>query len=294
MKPVRLLTLVWGQPYLDWLDRALVHSLDKPRNKAALTENVVAWDIYTTDGDVPIIKDISARLGLPVEFHTDAMGAKHDHGKFLQRTLIDQMKRCYENKQAMIMAPPDSIFGDGSIESLCVLGRPKHVCISVPHVRVKPSILEVPNRANSNALLVGAAWPRLHRTWVECDTSRKVSNTYSGGCAWTKIHDGLYAVVHRLPTTYYAEFNDTDMVWWENQVKLNVWDHSWPSKTVAELRHRCIGSSDAAFIAEVTPEFANVPPCTPVDPEEPDKYWGRAAHHVFQRNHFSIFRAETP
>lgn len=294
MKKARMLTLVWGQPYIDWFERACVQSLEKPQNLSALQEGVSVWDISTRPEDKSVVKDIATRLNIPIEFHLDPMGTPDQHGEILQRELISAMKRCQPSDEALLLIPPDSIFGDGTIRTLCVLGQPRHVCIAVPHVRVKPSILNIPWRANSNANLVAATWQNLHRTWIECDTSRKMTNTYAGGCCWTKISDGLYGVSHRLPTTYYARFNDTDLIWWDAQVKINVWDHAWPSKTVAETRHRLVSSSDAAFIAEVTPDFSNIPPCTPCDPEEPDKYWGRAAHHMFNRNSISIFRAETP
>lgn len=294
MKKARMLTLVWGQPYVDWFDRACVQSLELPRNKKALQEGVSVWDICTRPDNQDLVKDIAGRLELNIEFHLDPMGTPDQHGDILQRALMAQMHRCIAANEGLILTPPDSIFGDGTMENLIALGQPREVCISVPHVRVRPTILDIPWRANSNANLVAASWKHLHRTWVESDGSRKMTNTYSGGCSWRKISENTYAVCHRIPTTYYANFNDSDPIWWKGVDKINVWDHAWPSKTVAETRHRMVGSSDACFIAEVTPEFANIPPCTPNDSGEPDKYWGRAAHHMFNRNSINIFRAETP
>lgn len=286
-----MLTIVWNGRYIDWFDRACVSSLELPKNKKALQENVEVWDIVTTEGDKRAVEQISVRMGIETKFHIADVAGKY--GDVLQREIINEMHRC-KSEFAMIMAPPDSIFGDGTMQTLCLLGQPRGRCISVPHVRVKPTILDLPWRANSNANLVAAAYMHLHRTWVESDASRKHTNTYAGGCSWSQIGENLYAVTHMLPTTYYAQFNETDFLWWAGQEKINVWDHAWPSKTVAELRHRVVGSSDAAFIAEVTQEFQNIPPCTLKDPEEPDKHWGRAAHHVFNRNAVCIFRGEVP
>lgn len=289
----RLLTIVWGQPYIDWFDRACVASLEQPSNLKALRENVAVWDIVTKPEDQDVVKDIASRLGLNMEFRLDEMTTQGvlTSGDILQRELITEMHLCFKNTQAFMLIPPDSIFGEGTIETLCVLGKPRGVCIAVPHVRVKPAILDISWRMKSNAHLVAAAWQQLHRTWVESDASRKQTNTYSGGCSWRKIRDGLYAVTHLLPTIYYAQFHESDIGWWNAQIRINVWDHAWPSKVVAELRQRVVGSSDAAFIAEITPEFGNIPPCQLSDPEEPDKYWGKAAHQIFNRNSINIFRA---
>lgn len=288
----RLLTLVWGDRHIDWFNRACVSSLCKPKNIASLKDIVSKWDIVTRDVDVEKIGSIAARLGLEIEFHTDS-DLSVQSNEALQRELFNQMRRCFEAKEAMILAPPDSIFGDGSIASICAVGSRKGVCVAVPHVRVTPRILDEQYCSASNAKLVEASWRHLHRTWVEADAARELTNTYAGGVSWHQIVPGLYAVTHLLPTVYYANFIETDLQWWSALKAIGSWDHHWPSKLVAEKRQRVIGSSDAAFIAEVTPEFANIPGCTPSDPEEPDNFWGgKAAHPIFNRNHVSFFRAE--
>ena len=69
----RLLTIVWGQPYIDWFDRACVASLEQPSNLKALRENVAVWDIVTKPEDQDVVKDIASRLGLNMEFRLDEM-----------------------------------------------------------------------------------------------------------------------------------------------------------------------------------------------------------------------------
>ncbi len=166
------------------------------------------------------------------------------------------------------------------------------MCVAVSHVRVKPTILKEPDFAKSNAHLVAASWRNLHRTWTEAEIGRELTNSYIGGVSWRRIRDGLYAVSHRLPTIYLAQVDRSDVEWFENYKVVGAWDHAWPSKVAMEQRQRTIGSSDAAFIAEVTPEFSNIPHCQPRDPDQPDKYWSDKAHNFVNRNVAAIFRAE--
>ena len=293
----RMLTIVWGPQHLDWFERACVASLGQRDNFAALAEHVRTWDIVTQSSDAAAVQEIASRLQLPVELHTDqSLGGSP--GMTLQREIMAQMMRCLDDQSALFMAPPDSIFGDGTVQSVFAIGQPKAVCVAVPHVRVTPQILKEPAPGRTNAALVAASWRHLHRTWIEAEATREQTNTWAGGVSWRKVGADLYAVTHRLPTVYLAQFDQTDLQWWttwQAQRGLNgAWDHFWPSKLVAESRQRVVGSSDAAFIAEVTPEFGNIPPCSASDPEEPDKCWGQGAHFVINRNVMAFFRAELP
>jgi hypothetical protein len=290
---MRLLTIAWGDRYVEWFERACVASLALPKNIAALHEHVAIWDIATRPEDQPRLAKIADRLDLSFQFHDCAHTL--DHGPALQGGLKDVMRRCLADSTALFLAPPDTIFGDGSVEHIINAASARDICIAVPHVRAHPKILQEPDFAKTNARLVALAWKHLHRTWRECDATRTHTNTFSGGTSWRKIGDGMYAVTHYLPTVYLAKFMENDLEWFEACKKCDAWDHAWPSKLVAEGRQRVIGSSDAAFMVELTPEFDNIPRVTLSDPDEPDKHWGYmagAAHNVFARNVLSIFRAE--
>lgn len=287
MKNVRMFTLVWGERYLDWFEQACVASLCWPKNAEALKKHVVGWDIATRECDAARAGDIASKLGVAVTIRHIAednmpIGAK------LQFYLVDEMKLCLERDEAMLLCPPDKIFGDGAINGLFSQGD---LCIAVPHVRVLPDIIQDIATPKSNAELVGLAWRHLHRSWREADASKEMVNCNVGGVAWREISPGLIAVQHRLPTCFLASFQEDDVAWFMSQVFVGAWDHLWPAKLVAEQRQRVLASSDAAFMAEITPEFDNIPACAPIDPSEPDKYWGQHAHHWANRNIVSIFRA---
>ncbi len=296
MRPLRLMSMVWGDTHLDWFARACVASLAQPGNRASLRRHVAVWDIVTDKRDVPAARMAARALDLPIEMHVVDTGA--EGGVILQRELINAMRRCLASDMGLLLAPPDSMFGEGSIGTICALAKPRDLCIAVPHVRVTPGILHEPAPARSNAYLVGAAWRHLHRTWSDANAELPLTNTYAGGVSWREVGAGLYAVTHRLPTVYLAQFRPTDLQWWEAWTAksglVGAWDHFWPSLLVTEGRQRVVGSSDAAFIAEVTPKYSNIPPLRSTDPDNPDDVWGQSAHFIFNRNHVSIFRAEQP
>ena len=292
----RMLSIVWGERHLDWFARACVRSLAQDRNRTSLKENIAAWDIVTREGNETPARLTAETLGLPLEIHiADVSGPS---GEILQREIINEMTRCLATESALVIAPPDTIFGEGTIPSLFAVGQPQGICVAVPHVRVKPSAIDAAELGVSNARLVSIAWQHLHRTWIEAECGRPLTNTFAGGVSWRKLGQGLYAVQHLLPTIYLAQFNATDLQWWGAQKLVGAWDHRWPSKLVAEGRQRVICSSDAAFLVEITPEFGNIPPCSPFDPNEPDRFWGGSigdrgapAHTIFNRNQIAIFRS---
>ncbi len=285
----RALTIVWGERHLDWFERALVASLAEAGNARLLQGMLAGWDIVTRQADFQRVLAIAGRLDLRLDLHIEDTSPAPE--EILQRELVAQMKRCIASQTSLLLLPPDSLFGDGTIEALFKVGEPERVCVAVPHVRVTPRILE-DRCAQSNARLVKAAWANLHRTWTEAETGREADNSFIGGVSWRRIRDGVYAVSHKLPTIYLAKVDASDVEWFENYKTIGAWDHAWPSKVAMEQRQRTIGSSDAAFIAEVTPEFSNIPHCKKADPAEPDKYWSDKAHNFVNRNMVAIFREE--
>ena len=286
----RLFSMLWGEKHIGWFERACVASLMQPNNIAAIRKHCGAWDIVTRAQDMDRIHEIVSGAGIEIAMRP--ISVMDEVPAILQRELIEEMRRCVEMDCAAFIAPPDTMFGDKSLTNIFAYAQERNVCVAVPHVRVTPGIFDEDNPASSNARLVAASWKNLHRTWIESNSDRELTNSYSGGVSWRKLSDDLYGVTHLLPTVYLARPVLSDVEWMEAYQLNGVWDHSWPSKLVAENRQRVIGSSDAAFIAEVTPEFGNIPPCTSKDPKEIDRYFGKAAHNIFNKNMIAIFRAE--
>ncbi len=286
---MRMFSMCYGEPYSTWFENALIRSLMWPRNLEAVRRWCSEFNIYTRDQDRERLRTIAERLGVPLQFHP--FDTKNSSGETLQPAMLDHLRNCEQTGVAMFMAPPDTIFGEGSIEAICELGQHPGLCVAAPHVRVNAGALgKLPDRPVSNAELVDFAWENLHKTWADANAVLQNTNSVLGGVSWRELRKGLYAVTHRLPTCYLANVQASDVQWFAGQFETGTYDHTWPAKLVKEQRHRCIGSSDAAFMVELTREHENVPPVHPADPNEPDKYFRDLEHNYVNRNVVAVFR----
>lgn len=289
---LRLFTIAWNEPYLTWFEQACVRSLCWPDNLEALRAHAVEWNIYTREGDIPRLRGIAERAQIPLQFHPFDM--KNSSGETLQPAMVDHMRNCLQVGAAMFVAPPDTIFGEGSVKSICAYGQMHGICVAVPHVRMNAGAWNPgaggDNRIWSNAELVDHAFANLHRTWQDANALSANNNSLMGGVSWRELAKGLYGVQHRLPTCYLANVDASDLEWFSRQWETGTWDHTWPAKMVKEQRQRTIASSDAAFIVELTRENDNIPPVAPCNPQIPDAYWRDLEHHYVNRNVVSVFK----
>ena len=129
MVRMRLFTLCWGEPYVSWFEHALIASLAWPDNLAAIRAHVSEHNIYTRDDDRERLRSVAERLGVPIQFHPFAM--RNSSGETLQPALLDHLRNCGQVGEAAFIAPPDTIFGEGSISAICQIGSMANVCVAV-------------------------------------------------------------------------------------------------------------------------------------------------------------------
>lgn len=286
---MRLFTMAYGEPYCTWFEQALVASLCWRDNLSAIRAYAAEWNVYTRDADRERLRAIGDRLGVPMQFHPFEM--RNSSGETMQPALFDHMRNCLQDGSAMFVAPPDTVFGNGSVAAICEVGRLPGLCVAVPHVRINAGCLTRLGGVEwSNPQLVDLAFENLHATWRDADSALQNTNSYLGGVSWRRLRPGLYAVTHRLPTCYLANLTPSDVEWMGRQWETGTWDHTLPSKLVKEQRQRVIASSDAAFICELTRESENIPQLAPSDPNEPDRFWRDLEHNYTNRNVVTVFR----
>jgi hypothetical protein len=205
--------------------------------------------------------------------------------------MFEELERCIAEDASLLFVPPDTIFGDGTIPNLISLGDFPRVCVSVGSVRVLPQILDAVSVPLENAQLVRLAWEHLHSTWVEAEMGREIVNSWRGGVAWKKLGEGMYAVQHRLPSPWLVNPMPSDVSWLRAKGSIGAWDHEWPAKLVNEGRQRLVGSSDIAFMVEITPAEESNCPTAPANPEEPDSFHLDNSHNHVNRNTVALYRA---
>jgi hypothetical protein len=297
---LRIMTAVWGDNHLGWFERSCVRSLSWPENRKAIKD--ATWTIFTKKEDVEKATFMAAKTGVAevefVEISDDVQGNSPNMGAYLLQCLFYMMKACIKDQAKLLMAPPDTIFSEGSINALLVAGAQKGTCVPVPHPRVSPSIFGgIKDSPLSGAQLTSLAMKHGHRAWLEAEMGHPNQNSFIGGIAWQRVSSKIIFVQHRLPTVYLADFLPSDITFFQTPhdnlaPTFGCWDHAWPSDLIAKERWREIGSSDAACILEVTKEDLNVPPAHPVDKAEPDAYWRRMPHNIINRQFLYTMREE--
>lgn len=222
-------------------------------------------------------------------------------GAILLQCLFKMIHHCLESGAQMLTCPPDTVFSEGSIQSMRHIGRYGHSCVALPHPRVSPSIFgQIKDQALSGAELVSLTMKHGHRAWSGAEIGHSEQNSFVGGIAWQKIGkigENLLSVQHRLPTVYLSTFQGSDYTFFQKPhdglaPTYGCWDHVWPSVLLNQERLRVIGSSDAAFVVEVTKDDLNVPPQTPINPYEPDGFWRSEHHNQILRQFCFIMRGE--
>lgn len=297
-KPLRIFTSVWGDKHVDWFEKYCLFSLKWPKNSEALEG--ATWTVLTTDKDKDKIKalidaskikikDVNLMI-LPADFNP------HHAGTLINQGLLMEMQYCISYGAQMFLAPPDTIFGNGSIASMREMARQRDSVIFAAHIRVLPEIqklLFADYCVLSNAELVSAAIKYAHATWTCAQDGLEGVNSYVGGISWKWIADKTYAVTHRLPTPYLINWTPEDIVFFKNQLHWGVIDHAWPHDCLIHTeRMRLCGSSDAAFMVEITEAQNNIPPVAAYHEDEPDLFWRNLSHNKVNRMFSVILRGE--
>ena len=288
MKKVRIFTPCWGILHAARLQRALVRSLAWPQNAAALKDNVVEWRIFTRQVDAARIKDILAPLGFPITITVIDVNKQ-------PCPLIDAarsvLRDCRDDGSMFMTAFPDIVFGDGSIRTMMELAQQEESCVIAPHIRVTPNFMPAMTDPMFGPSLVTTALAHAHSTWTEACSKRRVSNTFYGGVSWEQIGD-LYYVRHSLPNPWIANITASDIEWFDKEPQWGTYDHNWPAKIMDEGRAVIVGSSDAAFIVEVTDQLKNNANLVSLDPQDPDKFYRKEPHHKDLRSYVTVFRPQ--
>ncbi len=287
---------VWGEQHIGLLESALGRSLSWPKNKASVhgAEWIITCASAAEAGRIrSIIKKISESFRIR-EYIVDGLDAPGiDTGRVLIETLRGAIQFCLIDKEPMLMATPDFIYGEGTIEAFKIIAGEYGSCATIAHMRVLPTILtELSGFGPSNNLLMSIAWRHPHISWYNSDAERSPSILYQGGVKWHKISQNIKAVQHYMPSPFFVNFIAKDIEHFqefdENRPPgFGMWDHIWPAHLLKQGRLRFIGSSEAAMMIEVTDAYKNVPP---ENLPHQDGFFRKHFHNDIQKQFISIFK----
>ncbi len=309
-RPLRLWSCFWGRKHIGLFEKALVRSLSWPHNKDAIKH--ATWDIWTRKDDFSAVVEAAKGVGIKVQLNEadsfiDQLTSKYlnDRGVMMLQMFLVSIKQCIDSGSQMLIAPPDTIFGGDSLANIIQAGEQAESVVFVVHIRVLPKILNYldangsePELSTSNAKLVSLSLKNAHKSWSEAEYGKDRINTQIGGIMWKKRPNGVYAVQHMLPTPYLINWTNQDYEFFTRQNPPGQWppvfgeiDHMWPGTCVVpNQRQRILGSSDDAFIVEITEEQDNIPAFMTYDKENPDRFWREAPHNKLNRQVVVTFR----
>lgn len=315
-KTVRLYSAFWGQKHIDLFANALVPSLSWIQNKTALQDVSATWEIWTKAEDFPVVADIAKEVGISIVLNDltpflNDLDTKYlkDTGVMLNEAFKISAKKCLDTNSRMLLAPPDTIFGGDSIPNILQAGEYKDRVVFVFHMRVLPSIIdELARQANrfgpmnsiSNARLLKLSLNNAHRSFTEAEVTGDRINGYIGGIFWRRRPNGIIAVQHCLMTPYLINWTEEDLAFFSRQNPPGTWppvfgecDHLWPGVLVyPKDRAVVLGSSDDAFLCEITESESNVPPLQHYVQNEPDLFWRGAIHNKINRSFHITLRGD--
>lgn len=303
---VKLFSMFWGDKHLDLFKRTCFESLHWPRNKAALAG--AEWQIFTKPEHFTAIHNMfigsSYKLRIvqiPEEMELLGVGTLRTKSLadnfLLLRGLTMQIAESLQDRRRMLFAPPDTIFGDGTIHNMLSAGRMAASTVQVGHIRVNPSILEDIKGPLTNPQLVTLGMKKhLHKCWTRSESGSPEQATFKTGVIWQRVEENLYEVKHQLPTTYLVDFTPDDWQYWSGTISFGSYDHQWPENCfVRQERQRYIGSSDSCFIVEITDEDKNTGEVTSkeiLNQVSEEMYFNWRMHNSQNKQHIIYFRGE--
>lgn len=303
MRPIIIHTPVWGAN-LPLLKSALGRSLKWPKNNKTISD--ATWIILSDGNDNYTIESIASEVlpGSRIEIisRPDLTEIPDCRGPVMLDVVQRIAERCINTGSSMLMACPDFIFGDGTLRNLQIVGQQKDVCVSFPHLRVLPSVLDRLDLSEqygdkdgrSNARLMYLGLCSAHKAWTTADIENTGEGCFKGGVSWRKVANHTYLLQHLLPSPFFVNFKMEDILFFQSVFArgFGAWDHKWPSLLLEQQRLRVICSSDAAAMIEITDEDKNVPPHCEFSPEDPDAFFLDEPHFRIQKQFMSIFRGE--
>jgi hypothetical protein len=309
---IHLFSMFWGDHYVELFKKACFRSINWPKNLSAVSGSV--WNVYTKREHFEELDSIFKNSEFKLQLWEIGESIRVAGCGFVRTSLVDagvillnglreQIHWSIKNNSKMLFAPPDTLFGDGTIANLARIGVPLHSCVAFPHPRVHPGILDdvdelIATRGQiTNSKLVTLAMKHAHKSWSFGEIGHESNNSFIGGISWKRLDDGLWAVSHKLPTCYLADFTHPDFDFFWSQVSFGGWDHRWPAENlIRQGRQRLVGSSDACFAVEITDWDKNVPPEMDRSKLPPgsleDAYWNNHYHNGINNQSSVIWRGD--
>lgn len=288
---LQILTMCYGEKHIELFRRACLKTLSFPENRRAIYENKTRWNICTDEEHIEYLKREIDIYFPELEINFIKTEDLRRYTDPIQSAIIWQIEDCLRTKSRLLIAPPDTLFAEGSVKSLVFAGREPGSVVVVPHPRVLPEILSSKfDPFVSSPELVRLSMACLHQSWSDAECGHVRQNSYVGGVKWWRVNEKVISGQHYLPTPYLMDFTEADLQYFKTQISFGSFDHIWANDILLPAgRQRYIASSDSCFIAEITERDKNVPPIWDGDK---DSFWRSNFQFQIDKQTVFTFRSE--
>lgn len=255
-----ILTLVYGESHVELFRRTALKSLAQPKNKAVIYDSNARWNICTDDKFYDYLSRTIDIYFPELTVNFISRSDLRDYIDPIQSAIIWQAKESVKHGRRVLLAPPDTIFSDGTIEYLVLECQKQGDVVVVPHPRANPELLNEDYLCSSFEL-VDLTWRHLHQSWDEAEDGHEFHNSFVGGVRWHREAGNIRKGRHYLPSPYMMRFLEEDVKYFERQISFGSFDHVWPGEMlIPSGRQLYVDDSANAFIVEITDRYKNVPP----------------------------------
>jgi len=252
---------VWGEQHISMFFRYVLPSMMQSNNlpKVTISKEVTIF-IYTVEKNKYYVEQhINSdykNIKFIIKIENDIHKVVADR---ITNFFIDILKISVTDKALVLVSMPDSIFSENTVSNLVSLSDGKGVSIAVAHARVSYECSvdswlndsELFNGKLNSELLVEYAMKCMHDTLKYADDMED-NNATLDGLSTRRLNNNNLAVIHNLPGPYLLTPIDDDINFFIRRGSFNMIDKLWSHMLLRQSRLKIIGSSDLAFIVELT------------------------------------------
>jgi hypothetical protein len=275
MRRIRLLTVAFGERYLDLFHRACLRSLWQPGNlPALLREGREIEHLVVTPCESVRSVPISLVCNCPPNYNIKTVWYG-DRPNIQVHAIGEWLKMCVGDGSLAMIANPDWFYADGSVTNMVNYLQDRDFAVAGLYARVNDgSFLKELDECSNDTyrpydLVDAAMLSHAHHCLEYADVSRDRNSSAYSGVFIQPIADGLWSMNMRLAHVFLASINSSDVdnynrckdkygqEWW-NSSSAAWWDSLWPSHLYEQGRLKFLESSDLFFCVDLTkPDMGN-------------------------------------
>ena len=262
-KKVYVFSVGWGD-YLDHYFKYTVPSIFQSSNLPALAaeEFDISLVLYTLDEPDKVLEKYRTIIDqyMPDNFTIEKFQTSQTIVRYIMNVaLLRFLRKAIDDHALFILAPPDTIFSNGSLYNSVMSVHYKGVGFASIPMRVEmdtlkdESVQAMIERGTviSSPKLVEIGLKNLHEKFVYANDELD-ENTTHYGVSIRKITDQLYNVIGNLPTVWVVRPLEEDYQHFLKKGDFNEWDRGWLELLIKRNRIKISGSSDIFFCIELT------------------------------------------